>query len=145
MLAWKRTVRCTTNDYNPLIPEAIPLQPEVVRARGTSRSDWPPAVRCRDSTRCPCWWRRRSGRRGAGRTAGPAGLSTGHLKRRRARERALTFTFGGTVEGEVSGGDLTYARAVAHSPTWELLKLHRRIALLAAKALRVSPGATRRG
>lgn len=37
------------------------------------------------------------------------------------RERALTFTFGGTVEGEVSGGDLTYAHAVAHSPTWELL------------------------
>lgn len=34
----------------------------------------------------------------------------------------LTFTSGG-FDGEVSDDDLTYAHAVTHVPTWELLSL----------------------
>ena len=68
--------------------------------------------------------------------------ASGVGEQRRA-EIALTFTFGGgggTVEG-----DLTYARAVTHFSHLGAVKLHRRTALPAARALRVSTGPTGRG
>lgn len=88
------------------LPEATPLPPEAAQAQGTSRSDWPPDAPPRDSTPCPCWRRLRSGHRGAGRTAGPAGLSTGHLGSGKQTDNFDLRLAGGLAE-EVSECDLT--------------------------------------
>lgn len=119
-------------NQNRLVPEATPLQPGAVRGRGTSRSDWPPDGRCRGSTPCPGWRRRRSARRGAGRTAGPAGLSTGHLEWKAERaEITLVFTSGGLMEKSRRRPNVL-SRCYTY-PHLGAVKLHHRIALLATK------------